>query len=199
MMSLQKKVLDFWFGSGSDAAWMKERVGFWFGGTDEINDRIRDLFADDLAAASRGEHDHLAATAQGRLALIVLLDQFTRNIYRKTGRMFDNDSKSLALALEGIELGHDQAVPPVWRMFFFMPLEHSEDLAIQERSVALFTALGPEVEALAPGMSEQLVSYAVKHRDAIAEYGRFPHRNALLGRESTAAEQAYLDGGGGFI
>ena len=198
-MNVKDKVLEYWFGTGEGADWLAHRMKLWFGGTDETNERLRVLFETDLRAAAGGAHDDLAATATGRLALIVLLDQFTRNVFRKTGRMFDNDVKALELAIAGIELGHDQAVPPLWRFFFYMPFEHSEEAAMQARSVCLFEELAPLVDAVVPGNGSALLGYARKHRDVIARFGRFAHRNALLGRTSTAEEQRYLADGGGFI
>ena len=121
-------------------------------------------------------------SARGCLALIVLLDQFSRNMFRGTARAFAADAKALSVACAALDRGFDQEAPAVLRSFFYLPFEHSEVLADQERSVALFEALGD-----ADGLD-----YAIRHHDIIARFGRFPHRNELLGRENTPEESTFL-------
>lgn len=136
-------------------------------------------------AAAQGDLDAWGATPEGALALMILLDQFPRNAFRDTPRMFATDDKARALADAAIEAGHDRAVAENLRVFFYLPFEHSENLSDQERAVALITPLGGEV-----------LKYAEIHRDVIRRFGRFPHRNVILGRETTREEQRFLDDGG---
>lgn len=133
-------------------------------------------------AAARGELRAWEETPEGALALVLLLDQFPRNLFRGTPRAFATDGLALAAAERALARGHDRAIEPTLRIFLYMPLIHAEDLELQERSVALFTALGLPVHLEA----------AIEHRDLIRRFGRFPHRNAVLGRPETAAERDYL-------
>lgn len=170
-------VLDFWFADANEAHWWAPPPEF----DAEIRDRFGALHAD--AAAER-----LAdweATPEGALALIIVLDQFPRNMFRDDPRAFATDKLAQAVALRAIDAGHDHAVPIERRVFFYMPLEHAEDLALQDRCCALVAErcdIGSYAE------------YAERHRVVIAQFGRFPHRNAVLGRESTPEETAYLEG-----
>jgi uncharacterized protein (DUF924 family) len=140
----------------------------------------------DLEAAARGDYDAWIATPRGRLALVILLDQLTRNLRRGSGAMFDNDRKALELARQGIELGEDRTLRAAERNFLYMPFMHSESLDDQDRSVELFEQLA----AAAPSLDA--VEWAVKHRDVIKRFGRFPHRNNLLDRTSTPDEALFL-------
>jgi uncharacterized protein (DUF924 family) len=179
-------VLDFWFGA-IDAP-RKE----WFVRSDAFDADITQRFGPLTEAALRGD---LASwddtTATGRLARILVLDQFTRNIFRGTPRAFAGDAQALALARQLIASGQDLALPPLRRWFAYMPLEHAEDLGLQDDCVQRFTALaadaGPHGEALAGALD-----YAERHRAVIRRFGRFPHRNEILGRDSTAEEVAFL-------
>ena len=121
-----------------------------------------------------------------------MLDQFTRNVFRDTPDSFVSDPKALALALDGIERGHDQAVPPMARIFCYLPLEHAEDAALQARAVALMQALRDDPRAEPKAFFDNTLDFARRHQAVIERFGRFPHRNAILGRASTAEEQAYL-------
>jgi uncharacterized protein (DUF924 family) len=136
-------------------------------------------------AAARRELDAWLDTASGALALLLLLDQVPRNALRGTAHMFATDPLARRFARQAVAAGRDREVDPELRLFVYLPFEHSEDLADQERAVELIRPLGPLYER-----------YAVEHRDVIRRFGRFPHRNAVLGRETTADEQAFLDGGG---
>ncbi len=137
-------------------------------------------------AAARGEHDGWIATAEGALALLILLDQFPRNLFRDSGHAFATDGKALAIAKHAIGEGFDQEVEPDLRPFVYMPLMHSEDLGDQTACVVLFEALGAKTN----------LDFAKTHRDIIARFGRFPHRNAALGRATTPEEQGFLEEGG---
>ena len=181
-MTLVRQVLDFWFGA-PDSDIFGERRECWFKADPEFDARIRSRFEYAVEIAADGGHDPLAITAEGALALIILLDQFPRNLYRGSARAFATDPKALAVAWAAVAAGHDRVLNSVQRCFVYLPFEHSEDLADQDRSVRLFEALG----------DAEFLDFAVRHRDIIAQFGRFPHRNAILGRDSTAAEAAFLE------
>jgi uncharacterized protein (DUF924 family) len=180
-----------------------EVLRFWFAGDPTThrevwfeNDPTFDAACGDLAAArdlaKSGALDEWAETPQGGLALLILLDQLSRNLHRGTAEAFAADAKARTVARAMLARGFDQALTPVERMFVYLPFEHSEDLADQDLSVALFAAMDA-------AMDEDLLDYAVRHRDVIRRFGRFPHRNAALGRANTAEEAAYLaEPGAGF-
>lgn len=173
------EVVRFWTGAGPQA---------WFGGGEAFDRECeRRFLAAHLAAARRGL-DGWLDTAEGALALLLLLDQIPRNVFRGSAHAYATDGLARHLADRALAAGHDQAFAPALRAFFYLPFEHSEDPADQARSVALFTALGEQT----------YLDYAIAHQDVIARFGRFPHRNRALGRETTPAEQAWLDAGGGF-
>jgi uncharacterized protein (DUF924 family) len=186
-------LLDFWFGTDpDDAVVAKEQAALWWSKNKQTDQEIRSRFEDQVRAAAQGELDPWARTARGRLALIILLDQLPRNIYRETARAFLHDEKALALSLEGLHLGMDRQLRPIERVFFYLPLEHSECLAHQERSVERFSDLVTTVPAEQKSTFEEYLNFAVRHRDIIERFGRFPHRNTTLGRKSTAEELAFL-------
>ena len=168
--------------------WRRAGPGKWFGGGPDFDAECRARFLDAHLAAARREHDHWLADAEGALGLLLLLDQVPRNIYRGSAHGYATDPLARRHAAAALAAGHDQAFEPVLRAFFYLPFEHSEDRADQEHAVALFTALG----------DANYLAYAQAHRDTIARFGRFPHRNLALGRDSTPEEQAWLDAGGGF-
>jgi len=180
-----------------DSARMRDVLGFWFDevapqdrfrGGDDVDETVRRRFAGLRAQAVAGHVDDWLATAEGALALLVLLDQFSRNLFRADGRAYEADGKARAIADEALERGHDLAVGADRRLFFYLPWMHSEDLADQDRCLSLLR------ERLAEG--EVSRRHAEKHREVIERFGRFPHRNPALGRESTADEIAYLEAGG---
>ena len=178
-MAKAEDVVGFWRGAGAKA---------WFNGGDAFDRECEARFlAAHLAAARRGHEDWLG-TADGALALLLLLDQIPRNVFRGSGHAFATDGLARHYADRALAAGHDAAFEPMLRAFFYLPFEHSEDLADQQRSVELFTALDDGL----------YTKYAIEHRDVVARFGRFPHRNRALGRTSTAEEQAWLDAGGGF-
>jgi uncharacterized protein (DUF924 family) len=190
MTASAQQVLDFWFAD--------ENAVRWFVRDEEFDQTVRERFAATLDAASAGTLDHWAATPRGWLALLVVLDQFSRNIHRGDARAFAQDAKAQALALEGLERRDDEALAPLERLFAYLPLEHAEDLALQWRAVTLFRALALQAAPPARGQYEAFLDYARRHCEIITRYGRFPHRNAALGRPSTPDELAYLAEGGGF-
>jgi len=167
------------------AFWSEAGPSRWFAKDDAFDRRFRETFMDAHDAACRGELDHWQRSPGGALALILLLDQFPRNSFRGTPRMYASDRRALAAAEAAIAAGRDRHVDADLRLFFYLPFAHSESLADQERSVALCRELGGENLAHAEG-----------HREIVRRFGRFPHRNVILGRETTRQEQQFLDEGG---
>ena len=163
-------------------------MGKWFGGGPAFDEACRTRLLDAHFAAARRECEPWMDDADGALALVLLLDQIPRNVFRGSGHAFATDPLARHYAARAIEAGFDLQVDAALRFFFYMPFEHDEGMAGQERAIELFAALG----------DANLLGYAQAHRDVIARFGRFPHRNAALGRINTPDEQAWLDAGGGF-
>ena len=170
-------VLAFWQAAGNDR---------WFAKDAAFDAEIRARFLATHEAAARGELTGWQDTPAGALALVILLDQFPRNMFRGSARTFATDAKALALAQAAIARGFDRAVAPEMRTFFYVPFMHSEQLPHQARCVALYRAAGDAYS----------LKYAEEHQDIIRRFGRFPHRNAVLGRETTPEERRFLDDGG---
>lgn len=188
-------LLEFWFaGAGSDPDSIERRNRVWFRQDAAFDRQCSDRFGALLEAASEGELDHWKASPRGRLAFIVLLDQLSRNIHRGSATAYRQDHRALSACVEGIDLGHDRALSLIERTFFYLPMEHAEDRSIQDRSVEQFEALAKAACGGLGKLLESNVEYARQHRDIIDRFGRFPHRNAVLGRASTAEEEAYLAG-----
>jgi uncharacterized protein (DUF924 family) len=184
-----QRVLDFWFGTpGSAEAGTARDV--WFKKTSTFDQECRDRFEALHRAAAAGALDDWTGTPHNALALVILLDQFSRNIYRDTAQAFACDAKALEVAREAIARGFDRELTPLERMFLYLPFEHSEDLADQDRSVELFSSLQRFPE------TQTTPEYAQAHRAVIQRFGRFPHRNAILSRPSTPEEERYLAEGG---
>jgi uncharacterized protein (DUF924 family) len=181
-----KALLDFWFGPEDDPDRERHR-DIWFRATDDFDAALRCEFLADYEAAAAGELLSWEVTAEGALALVLLLDQVPRNIFRKSPRTYATDAAAREIAHRALERGFDQQVPPAWRLFFYMPFHHSEDLADQRRSVALFGTLPRN-----PDRRGSLRRYGRPYIEVIERFGRFPHRNEVLGRQSTAAEIAFL-------
>jgi uncharacterized protein (DUF924 family) len=192
-------LLSFWFGPRPyTAAQVQQHSRLWFGEPDapeltpQTDDLIRERFADLTLAAERGELSAWESSPRRRLALILLLDQFSRNIYRGTPRAFSQDLQALSLTVSGMQIGADATLDPIERLFFYMPLMHAESLDVQEESVAAFRRLLEEAPADLRRTFEGNLQYAVLHREIIMRFGRFPHRNRALGRESTSEEIEWL-------
>ena len=173
-------VLDFWFSPQMEP--------MWFAKSDDVDAQIRDQFAATYEAAHRREFDDWAETAEGALALVIVLDQFPRNIHRGGPRSFESNDLALRHARTALDMGHDLGQAPDRRQFFYLPFMHSEDLADQTRSVALYEDLG----------NDHSLHFAREHRDIVERFGRFPHRNAILGRDSTPEEAEFLKTHSGF-
>lgn len=200
-MDEARQIREFWFGTGRlGAATVAQRFEMWFGSGPAhrqaaLDEDIRKRFGALLERAARGELDSWADGPRRRLSLILLLDQFPRNIYRGSTRAFEHDAMALALALSGMQSGADAALDPIERMFFYMPLQHAESLDVQDESVAAFRRLVSEAPEGLQQTFEASLDSAMKHRELVRRFGRFPHRNAVLGRASTPDELAYLASG----
>ena len=179
-------VLDFWFLAPDNPGHGQSRAE-WFRKDDAFDAQIRERFGALIDTAIDGGLRDWAATPRGALAQILLLDQFTRNVYRDTPRAFAGDPQALELAIALTQDGQDQELEPTLRAFVYMPFEHAEDLAMQARAVELFQLLTQSREGF-----ESMLDYAQRHQEVIARFGRFPHRNAILGRDSTPEELAFL-------
>ncbi len=184
MPAPSREVLEFWFDRAHAAHWFAADAGF--------DARIRERFGDAVGAAAQGRLDDWATSADGWLALLILLDQFPRNLCRGDARAWATDVKAQRVALSGLDHQFDQSLPLLQRVFAYLPLEHAEDMGLQQRSVTLFEAL----HSAAPPEQRQryagFLDYARRHREVIARFGRFPHRNAVLGRANSADEASYL-------
>src|SRR5262245_11826764 len=201
-MDEARTVRDFWFGKVPlSPEQLTRRMQLWFGDVSpaqrqHMDAAIRDRFEPMIQEAAAGRLDSWADGPRRRLSLILLLDQFPRNIYRGTARAFAHDEQALGLAISGMQSGADAALNPVERMFFYMPLQHSEVREVQDESVAAYRRLVLEApEPLKPTLASCL-DYAERHHAVIERFGRFPHRNEVLGRTSTKEEADYLREGG---
>jgi uncharacterized protein (DUF924 family) len=181
MSSIARSVLDFWF-RGENGTDLSAQRKVWFEKDAAFDKAIADGFTAAYERARDGALDALQESPEGCLALVILLDQFPRNLFRGDPRTFATDARARALARHAVDRGFDQQLPAAARMFLYLPFEHSEDLDDQHRCCALIEAMG----------NEELLKYAVKHRDIIARFGRFPHRNAVLGRTTTDEEATFL-------
>lgn len=185
-------VIDYWFGSPAQPLTSAQQFERWFGSSEAQDSALRERFGPLLAAAEAGELNPWTSAPLSLLALIIVLDQFSRNLYRGSAKAFANDSRGLALARLAVDKGWDQQLLPIQRMFVYLPFEHSEELDHQRQAVALFEQLEEQV---APGERERFAvftDYARRHHDVIERFGRFPHRNARLGRQSTPDEVTFL-------
>jgi len=191
-----RAVLAFWLGDACSGPMRAQaRNSLWFSANPETDRDIRTRFGALRGRAIAGELDGWADDPRGALALVVLLDQFSRNLCRGTADAFASDAKALAIARAVIDRGADRELEPVERVFLYLPFEHSEALADQERSLELFGGLAREVPEEWRLTMEGNLKWAVDHHRIVARFGRFPHRNTALGRESTEEEREYLEGG----
>jgi uncharacterized protein (DUF924 family) len=179
-----QEILEFWFGDRARSLWFEKDADF-----DAL---IRQRFEATYQAALAGRLDSWEGTAEGCLALVVVLDQFPRNMYRGSARAYAADARARAVADRAVARGHDRTLPPDRRWFLYLPFEHSEDLADQRRAVALFRAHAETTAGADRERALELLDYALRHLAAVERFGRFPHRNELLGRETSEDEAAYL-------
>lgn len=194
-----KDVLDFWFvdaASGDEAA-LQDAFSRWFGGGAAFDAEIEERFGAHIETALSGGLTDWETGIRSRLALVILLDQFPRNVFRRTAKAFAGDDRALKLARDAVHDNQDEKLLPVERVFLLMPYQHAEDLAVQEEGVRLFRTLANNAER--DGVKKLLQNsfqYARKHRDIIARFGRFPYRNAVLGRRPTPDEERWLQESG---
>ena len=179
-MSRPEEILDFWFG-GED--------GFrkvWFKYDEDFDREVRERFSEDYERAAAGELNDWMSSPREALALILLLDQFPRNLFREDPRAYATDEKARKVADHTVSTGLDRGLEPLERTFVYLPFEHSEDIKDQHRSMELFLTLDSELD------TPEILDYAVRHREVIERFGRFPHRNEVLGRTPTPEEEAFL-------
>ena len=186
-------ILDFWLGDGLALGWPTQDLGKrWFGGGAALDQEIRARFGAQVVQAVGGGLQDWERQPLSRLALVILLDQFTRNVFRATGQAFDGDARAQQLVLQALARQEDRQLPWVGRVFIYMPLMHAEDLALQEECVACFSRLLADApDTLKPRLQGNL-DFARQHQDIVARFGRFPYRNAVLGRANTPAEAEFL-------
>jgi uncharacterized protein (DUF924 family) len=187
------EVLAFWFGEPAKTTEEYGRkIRRWFMGGAALDAELRERFESLVERAIAGELGEWTATARGRLALILLLDQFTRSIFRDEPRMYAGDARAQTLAVEGLDRGIERELSIEERQFLLMPLLHAESLALQERCVIAMAALAADAADFQKSSVQMGVEQSRKYRDIIARFGRFPHRNRALGRASTPEEDAFL-------
>lgn len=194
---IAEEILEYWFGDTvRDPSRVPGRMGFWFDVDPRHDAEMRERWSDLVDAASDGKLDFWTRTPRGRLAVLILLDQMRRNIYRGTAEAFRRDGRARYLMRDGVSRLMDMKLTPIERVFFYMPLQHAESLDDQEMAVDRFLQLEREVASDHREIFAGFRKYAQKHRDIIARFGRFPHRNAILGRRDTPEEATWLAGGG---
>jgi len=187
------EVLDFWLGAGVHKEWPTEDLNKrWFGGGVQLDAEITERFGSDVEAAVAGGLQDWEQPALNRLALVILLDQFTRNVFRSQGKAFAGDARAQQLVLEALADGSDLTLPWAGRVFMYMPLMHAESLALQDECVARFTRLQADAPASLKQRFQGNIDFALQHRDIIVRFGRFPYRNAALGRIDTLEEKEFL-------
>ena len=188
-------ILSFWFKEQAlSAPQIDRRMEIWFNKDEVFDHEIEKEFANDVEAACAGKLEHWAVDPHGRLALIILIDQFRRNIHRNTADAFSKDRLALKLCVEGAMEKKDKGLTPIQRVFFYMPLQHAESPKVQAKSAELYNRLAESVSATERETFLTIAQFAELHRDIVDRFGRFPHRNKLLDRENTAEEAEYLAG-----
>jgi uncharacterized protein (DUF924 family) len=191
-------VLDLWFGRQPyDAAYLAERMKFWFGSDDaaanaRVDEQVRSTLVPLLNNAARGALDPWSTSPRRRLALVILFDQVPRNAFRGTAAAYVFDARALALVTEGLARAADGALDPVERIFFYLPLQHAEAIDVQDESVRLFGRLLADAPADCKDTFRSCLDYAHQHREIVRRFGRFPHRNRVLQRDNTDDEAVWL-------
>ena len=193
-MTIQSdSVLDFWFGTAGSATEIAGRQRkLWFGKSLANDQVVTERFSTTLVSATAGQFNQWASTPRGRLALLIVFDQFPHHIHRDQPQAFATDPQALAFSQHALATGEDKQLTPIERVFLYLPLEHAESIALQDLSVSLYEEMAGDASADEHALFENFLDYARKHRDVVARFGRFPHRNAILGRESTADELEFL-------
>jgi len=188
-------VLTFWFKEHAlSAPQIDRRMDIWFGADPIFDLEITKEFANDVELASAGKLDYWAASPRGRLALIIMIDQFRRNIHRNTAQAFSKDTVALKYCVEGAIKKQEQDLAPIEKVFFYMPLQHAESRKVQAKSVKLYSRLVASASPTYRETFETVLQFAELHKDIIDQFGRFPHRNTLLNRANTPEENEYLSG-----
>jgi uncharacterized protein (DUF924 family) len=188
-------VLAFWFKEQElTAPQIDGRMDIWFGEDPIFDEEVAREFGDDVQLASEGKLDHWAHKPMGRLALIIMLDQFRRNIYRNKAEAFSMDKAALKLCVEGAMEKKDKGLTPIQRVFFYMPLQHSESRKVQEKSCQIYNKLVGAVSTTYKETFETIAQFAELHADIVNRFGRFPHRNTVLNRKNSPEEDEYLSG-----
>jgi len=186
-------ILEFWFKEQElTAPQIDRRMDIWFGADEVFDHECKKEFAEDVDRATAGDLNHWAHKPHGRLALILLLDQFRRNIYRNTAEAFSMDKAALKLCVKGAMEKEDKELTAIQRVFFYMPLQHAESRKVQAKAVEIYRRLAKAVSPTYRETFETVVQFAELHHDIVQQFGRFPHRNKLLNRENTAEEDEYL-------
>ena len=194
MIAAPEAILDYWFGASGSAREITERQSsLWFGKLPEKDREVSERFTPTFNAAATGLLDKWTVTPHGRLALVIALDQFPHHIHRDTPDAFAQDEKALDLTLAALAVGEDKTLAMIERVFLYLPLEHAESIAMQDLAVAQYQHLVNEADESERAVFENFLDYAHKHREVVLRFGRFPHRNAILGRTSSAEEFAFLD------
>lgn len=194
MQAPWQDLLHWWFGQGTSASEIAaEKQRLWFGYRAEQDDEARQRFGALVEQALNGELQDWAELPEGWLALVLLLDQLPRMIHRNTPKAFAGDERAQQLVRDGLAHGGDMLLAPIQRVFIYLVLEHAENLATQDLAVAHFTALRDIADEAEQPLFVGFLDYAERHREVISRFGRFPHRNAILGRESSDAEQLFLE------
>ena len=189
-------ILSFWFKEQElSGPKIDQRMDIWFGEDPVFDHEIEKEYAADIENASEGRLDHWAHESRGRLALILLLDQFRRNIHRNTVESFAKDKAALKLCVEGAMDKMDKGLTPIQRVFFYMPLQRAESRKVQRKSVEIYNRLAEAVSATNQETFQTIAQFAELHADIIEQFGRFPHRNQMLARQNTPEEDEYLGTG----
>lgn len=189
------EILSFWFMEQTlSAPQIDGRMDTWFGDDPVFDEEVAKEFTDDVDRASDGNLDHWAHQPRGRLALILLLDQFRRNIFRNTAQAFEKDKAALKLCVEGAMEKKDKGLAPIHKAFFYMPLQHAESRKVQAKSREIYQRLAEAVSPTYKETFETISQFADLHADIVEQFGRFPHRNKLLNRENSPEEEEYLTG-----
>ena len=192
-MTRNEEILAYWFGHVEDTILPSEhRTDVWFGGKPEVDEEIKQKFSDDLKKAINNEYQEWEKDPHSCLALVILLDQFSRSIYRSKPMAYDQDQKALDLCLSGIQKEFDHALSLIERVFFYFPLMHAENLEMQATAVRAYQILVNLAFPETRGIFESFLDYAVRHYEVIKRFGRFPQRNEVLNRPATAEEQEFL-------
>lgn len=189
-----QKVLDYWFGELEFGFPKEDKNKLWFAGGKEVDDTIRSHFEPLVLSASKSEMSDWESAPQGCIALIILLDQFTRNLFRGSKDAFAFDAQAQTICLTGVDMGYAQQLPHIMRLFFYMPLEHSESRELHQKGMSLFQAMSEEIHSDHQATYQAFLDSVGQHKKIVDQFGRYPHRNKVLGRTSTPEEVEYLSG-----